>query len=65
LIRTEDEELLAKVAELIQSTPITYPENDIKPMSVDELNERLQKAEEDISSGRVYTTTEAKKKLES
>ncbi|MBI1286761.1 MAG: hypothetical protein GC178_04205 [Flavobacteriales bacterium] len=63
LIRTEDEQLLQKVAELMSSTRARYPESDLKPMTVEELNERLRKAEDDIANGRVYSTDEAKKKL--
>lgn len=63
LIRTEDEQLLEKVAELMRSDPTPYSENDLKPMTVEELNERLRKAEDDISNGRVYSSDEAKKKL--
>jgi hypothetical protein len=63
LVRTEDEQLLAKVAELMLSVPIPYPMNELKPMSVKEFNERIQKAEDDIAAGRVYTTEEAKNKL--
>lgn len=63
LIRTEDEQLLEKVAELMRSVPTPYSENDLKPMTVEELNERLRKAEDDISNGRVYSSDEAKKKL--
>lgn len=63
LIRTEDEQLLEKVAELMRSELAPYPENDLKPMTVEELNERLQKAEDDIANGRVYSSKEAKRKL--
>ena len=63
LIRTDDEKLLEKVADLMRSVPLPYPENELRPMSVEELNERLQKAEEDITEGRIYTTEEAKRKL--
>lgn len=63
LIKTDDEQLLRKVAELMRPSVTPYPENDLKPMSVEELNERIQRSENDIISGRVYTTEEAKKKL--
>ncbi|MCF8276834.1 MAG: hypothetical protein K9J17_08875 [Flavobacteriales bacterium] len=63
LIRTDDEKLLERVAELMKSVPIPYVESELKPMTVEELNERLQKAEEDIIEGRIYSTEEAKKKL--
>jgi len=63
LVRTEDEQLLTKVAKLMGSVPIPYPKNELKPMSVEEFNERIQRAEDDIAAGRVYTTEEAKNKL--
>jgi len=63
LIRTEDEELLAKVAELIHSTPITYPENDIKPMSVEELEERILESRKDVAEGRFRTSEELKNRF--
>ncbi|MCF8460100.1 MAG: hypothetical protein K9G46_05200 [Flavobacteriales bacterium] len=63
LIRTEDEKLLKKVAALMRSEPVPYPETELKPMSAEEFNERIRRAEDDIVAGRVYTTEEAKKKL--
>ncbi|MCF8463509.1 MAG: hypothetical protein K9G41_01605 [Flavobacteriales bacterium] len=63
LIRTNDEELLEKVAELMRTVPLPYPESELKPMTVEELETRIQKAEGDISAGRFYTTEAAKKKL--
>jgi len=63
LIRTEDEQLLERIAELMRSEPLPYAENDLQPMTVEELNERLRKAEDDIANGRVYSSEAAKKKL--
>lgn len=63
LIRTEDKQLLESVADLMRSMPTSYPENELEPMTVEELNERLRKAEDDIAKGRVYSSEEAKRKL--
>ena len=63
LIRTEDEQLLEKVADLMRSMPAPYPENELEPMTAEELNERLRKAEDDIANGRFYSSEEAKRKL--
>jgi len=60
LIHTDDEKLLKKVAELMRFVPMPYPENELKPMSVEELNERLEQAEKDIIAGRVHSTEEVK-----
>lgn len=63
LIRTEDKQLLESVADLMRSMPTPYPENELEPMTVEELNERLRKAEDDIANGRFYSSEEAKRKL--
>jgi len=63
LIRTEDEQLLEKIAELMRSTPVTYPENNLKPMSVEELEERILESRKDVAEGRFHTSEELKNRF--
>ena len=58
LIRTNDEKLLERVAKLMKSVPVDYPTNELKPMSVEELNERIEESRRDVAAGRVYSTQE-------
>jgi hypothetical protein len=60
LLRTEDEQLLTKVAELMRSVPIPYPKNELKPMSVEELEGRILESRKDVAEGRIHTSEELK-----
>lgn len=60
LIRTEDEKFLIKVAELMRSAPLPYPENELRPMSVEELEERILESRKDVAEGRFHTSEELK-----
>lgn len=60
LLRTDDEKLLEKVAELMRSVPMPYPENDLKPMTVEELETRIKQSRKDVSEGKFRTSEELK-----
>jgi hypothetical protein len=60
LIRTDDEQLLEKVAELMRSIPVPYPENEPKPMTVEELETRIKQSRKDVSEGKFRTSAEMK-----
>lgn len=60
LIRTNDEELLEKVAELMRTVPLPYPESELKPMSVEELETRIKQSRKDVADGKFRTTDEMK-----
>lgn len=60
LIKTDDEQLLRKVAELMRPSPTPYPENDLKPMSVGELETRIKQSRKDVKEGKFRTTEEMK-----
>jgi hypothetical protein len=60
LIRTEDEQLLEKVAELMRSELAPYPENDLKPMTVEELEERIRRSRKAVEEGKFRTTEDLK-----
>lgn len=59
-MRTEDEQLLEKVSELMRSVPSVYPENELEPMTVEELEERVNQSRKDVSEGKFRTTEELK-----
>ncbi len=60
LIRTNDEKLLERVAKLMKSVPVDYPTNELKPMSVEELETRIKQSRKDVSDGKFRTTDEMK-----
>lgn len=60
LIRTNDEQLLEKVAELMHSIPLPYPENELKPMTVEELETRIKQSRTDVAEGKFRTSEEMK-----
>jgi len=63
LIRTEDEKLLEKVAELMRLVPVAYPENELKPMSVEELEVGILESRKDVAEGRFRTSEELKNRF--
>ena len=63
LMDVDDEKLLREISELIKPSPVSDAEPELKPITVEELNERIRKAEDDIEANRVYSTEEVKKKL--
>jgi hypothetical protein len=48
LLKTQDEELIDKINSLLN-------EALLKPMTVEELGEKLNKSEKDIKEGRIHT----------
>ena len=48
----------------IRRTYLTMPNENIKPMTVKEFYASIERAEEDIKSGRIYTQEEVEKESE-
>ncbi len=59
-IRLTNEEIIEKLEKLLKQERTKAFEQSLKPMTHEELEQRLADAEEDIKNGRVYTTEEAK-----
>ncbi len=60
LMETNDEKLLKEVAGLVRPKPIPYMENEPKPMTVEELEEKIERSRMDAAEGKVHTSEELK-----
>ncbi len=60
LMQTDDEKLLQKVSKLIKAQPTAYAKPELKPMSVEELNVRIEQSRKDLEAGRVHTSEEVR-----
>ncbi|MFA7617195.1 MAG: hypothetical protein WCY16_11510 [Weeksellaceae bacterium] len=61
-LRIEDESLILRMEELLKIAQ-AESERDLKPFTVEELNQRIEQSEEDFKSGRYKTTQELLKKF--
>ena len=53
-----DVNLLRAIKSLLTYAKNKTPQESLKPMTMDELQERLDRSEQDIKDGKVYTTEE-------
>ena len=53
-----NEEIIEKLEKLLRQERKKAYEAKLKPMTQEELEQRIEQAEEDIKNGRVYTTSE-------
>ena len=58
LVHTSDTKFIGQVEDLLKKSFREKYEKNLKPMSVKELLERINAAEEDVKYGRVYTQKE-------
>ena len=61
-LRIEDESLILRMEELLKIVQ-AESERDLKPFTVEELNQRIEQSEEDFKNGRYKTTQELLKKF--
>jgi hypothetical protein len=62
-LRISDESLIAKLESFIKQEKKISHERNLKPMSLNELHEMIDKAKQDSDSGRVISHQELKKKI--
>lgn len=57
-LKLQSEEAIAQFEKLMKNTKSVDPKNKPQPFTVDELNERISKSEEDFKNKKFKTTTE-------
>ena len=63
IAQISDIKIISKM-DKIRRTYLTMPNENIKPMTVKEFYASIERAEEDIKSGRIYTQEEVEKESE-
>ena len=64
LSHLQDEGILEKVEKLLRRERNKKYEENLKPMSIEELEQRIDVAEEDFKQGRYYNNDEVRKMLD-
>jgi hypothetical protein len=57
-LKLQSEETIAQFEKLMKNTKIVNTKDKLQPFTVDELNERISKSEEDFKNGKFKTTSE-------
>lgn len=63
-LRISDEDLVDKLERFLRAERKKRVEKEIKPMTMNEFDQMIEKAEEDINNGRVIEAKELLKKVE-
>jgi len=64
ILSLDDEQILSVLEDLLKKKKAKKYEEDLKLLTIEELNERINHAEEDIRSGRYKTSEELLKKFD-
>ena len=64
-LRISDENLITKLESFIKQEKKVSHERELKPMSLNEFHEMIDKAKRDSDAGRIITHQELKKKVKS
>lgn len=57
-LKLQNEELIARLESLLKREQKTNIEKEVNPFTMEELNERISKSEDDFKNGRFKTTSE-------
>ncbi len=63
-LRISDEDLVAKLEVLLRTERKKWVDMEIKPMTMNEFNQMIEKSEDDIMNGRVVEARELLKKVD-
>ena len=63
-LRISDEDLVDKLERFLRTERKKRVDNEIKPMTRNEFNQMIEKAEDDVNNGRVIEARELLKKVE-
>lgn len=63
-LRITDEETIGKLEQLLRSERIRKISNDIKPLTVEELNEKIDLSEMDFKNGQFVENSELLKTID-
>ena len=55
-LKLQSEEVISQFEKLLKKTNAYYTGEDFKPFTVEEVNERIQKSEDDFENGRYKST---------
>ena len=57
-LKLQSEEIISQFEKLLKKTKNVEVEKEFKPFTIEELNERIAKSENDFENGRFKTTSE-------
>jgi acetylglutamate kinase len=63
-LRITDEETIGKLEQLLRSERIRKISNDLKPLTIEELNEKIDLSEMDFKDGRFVENSELLKTID-
>jgi peptide subunit release factor 1 (eRF1) len=63
-LRISDEDLVDKLERFLRTERKKRVDKDIKPMTMNEFNQMIEKAEDDVKNGRLIEARELLKKVE-
>lgn len=63
-LRISDEDLVDKLERFLRTERKKRMDKDIKPMTMNEFNQMIEKAKDDVKNGRVIEARELLKKVE-
>ena len=63
-LRISDEDLVDKLERLLRTERKKRVDKEVKPMTINEFNQIIEKAEDDVKNGRVIEARELLKKVE-
>lgn len=64
LVLLKDEAIVSKLEETLRQEKIKKYEASLKPMTKEELNERIRQSEEDVKKGRFIDIDDMEKEME-
>ena len=64
-LRLKNEELIEKFEKLLRLEKMKTYESELSPMSIEQFNETIDKAEDDSQSGRVISASELRNEIDS
>ena len=57
-LKLQSEQIISQFEKLLNKTKKSNPEEECKPFTIEELNERISKSEDDFENGRYKTTSQ-------
>lgn len=64
-LKIQNEDMIAKLERILKKEKNSYSEGDsLKPMSVEEFNERINKSMEDSKNGKLIKSNDLKAKID-
>ncbi|RMB63499.1 hypothetical protein EAX61_03685 [Dokdonia sinensis] len=63
-LKVQSEEVISRLEKLLRKETKSNPNDDFKPMSIEEFNDRIDKSVEDSKNGRLTKATDLKAKID-